>query len=91
MNQTGRKTARSIMFAIVAVVIVFSVSVFLDGYLLQTAYATHPGHQLGSGTLTSEMTAQQLTTAVDAQAASTNADKQSKRFVYGKVVKYSKK
>ncbi|MGH9995661.1 MAG: hypothetical protein ACRD4J_10560, partial [Nitrososphaeraceae archaeon] len=71
MNQTG--TARSIMFAIVAIVIVFSVSGFLDGHLLQTAYATHPGHQLGSGSLGSDMTAQQLTTAVDAQAASTNA------------------
>ena len=44
MNQTST-TMRSIMFAIVAMGIVFSVSGMVVGNLIQTANATHPGHK----------------------------------------------
>ena len=40
-----RNTARSIMFAIVAMGIVFSVSGLVVGQSMQTADATHPGHR----------------------------------------------
>ena len=47
MNQTS--TAKSIMFAIVAMGIVFSVSGLVAGQTIMTAYATHPGHHRNSG------------------------------------------
>ena len=40
-----RNTARSIMFAVVAMGIVFSVSGLVVGQSTQTADATHPGHR----------------------------------------------
>ena len=47
MNQTN--TAKSLMFAIVAMGIVFSVCGLVAGQTIATAYATHPGHHRNSG------------------------------------------
>ena len=47
MTQTS--TAKSIMFAVVAMGIVFSVSGLVAGQTITTAYATHPGHHRNSG------------------------------------------
>ena len=73
MNQ--RNTTRSIMFAIIAIGIVFSVSGLIVGHMVPTVDATKPKHgdnndnnSPGSGVDTA--TAFQLTTA---QEASTNA------------------
>ncbi|MGA7369994.1 MAG: NosD domain-containing protein [Nitrososphaeraceae archaeon] len=84
MDQTS--TARSIMFAVIAMGIAFSASGLIIGHLVQSAYATHPGHSHsndgnnggsndgnnGGSNENSPLTAQQTTTTVSAEQAQTN-------------------